>query len=220
VAVAAAMIIAAGLITWYFLMNSSGSTTGNTTVATIEPTIPAPLVKENNTRPSPAAALINIMRDRPIQKRPPRMVVANPGFEPGQTDYADNIIASDIPNASMNNIRAISTMKSPAVSGPLLRDLNGKVILDRNLVASDNNYIIVTGPNGEQTRISARFFHMLSSMNGDPEPTEYFDMMIRENTLWKSRFREWRNQLMKQASFMPSGTNFLDILELKDIIQE
>ena len=221
VAVAAAVVLAVSLISWYFVKSTQGTAGVDSKVANIKPTIPASIVKEYNTRPSPAAAVMNIAEDRPMPKRSSRPQVTNPGFEPGQTDYADYVIASDIPTASLKDVRAISTTKSPSVAGPLIRDANGKIILDRNLItAADNNYITVTGPNGEQTRISAKFFQMLSSMNGDPDPDEYFDMFMYDNSLWKLRFRDWRNKLLKQASFIPTATNFLDILELKDIIQE
>lgn len=101
-----------------------------------------------------------------------------------------------------------------------ITDPQGNIIMDENLVTTPNtHYITVTGPNGEQTKISRKFLHALSYMNEaiNPEDT---DIIIHESSLWKWMFQEWRNKLLKEPSFIPSSTNFLDILELKELLND
>ncbi|OQP51746.1 hypothetical protein A4H97_26405 [Niastella yeongjuensis] len=131
-------------------------------------------------------------------------------YQPIATSYADDVQAVDFNNAN-----------SPDVEAPLIRDAKGQVILDKKLVTSpDNCYINVTSPNGEQTRISSKFLHIISTLNQEAEPQDYFDFMMQENSLWKVRFSEWKEKFMNQASFVPTATSFTDILELKDLLIE
>jgi hypothetical protein len=107
---------------------------------------------------------------------------------------------------------------NPMVEAPLIRDANGQVILDKKLVSPDDCYITVTSPNGEQTRISSKFLHIISTINQDVEPQDEFDFMTRESSLWKIRFSEWKEKFLNQASFVPTATSLTDILELRDLL--
>lgn len=107
------------------------------------------------------------------------------------------------------------------VSAPLIRDKKGKVIMDMSLLSSSSpSYITVTGPNGEPTRISSKFANYLIYLNNDESNEEYLDFLIRNSSVWKKRFDEWRSRIMNRQSFMPSTANFFDILELQDLIRE
>ncbi len=131
-------------------------------------------------------------------------------YQPIATSYADDVPAVNFTNAN-----------SPDVEAPLIRDAKGQVILDKKLVTSpDDCYINVTSPNGEQTRISSKFLHIISTLNQEAEPQDYFDFMMQENSLWKVRFSEWKEKFMNQASFVPTANSFTDILELKDLLLE
>jgi hypothetical protein len=133
-------------------------------------------------------------------------------YQPIATSYAgtDDMQAVDFTNAN-----------SPDVEAPLIRDAKGQVILDKKLVTSpDDCYINVTSPNGEPTRISSKFLHIISTLNQEAEPQDYFDFMMQENSLWKVRFSEWKEKFMNQASFVPTANSFTDILELKDLLME
>jgi hypothetical protein len=120
------------------------------------------------------------------------------------------------------NPHVIDATEDALVAAPSIRDAKGKLIMDMSLLISQSgNYITVTGPNGEQTRISskfARFLSYLNSSNNDKE--DYLDFLIRRNYSWKYKFEEWRTKILQHASFAPSGSNFFDILELKDLIEE
>lgn len=121
--------------------------------------------------------------------------------------------------SSMDDVDVDFTKENSAtVEAPLIRDANNQVILDKKLVAPDDCYITVTSPNGEQTRISSKFLHIISTINQNVEPQDEFDFMTRESSLWKLRFSEWKEKFLNQASFVPTATSFTDILELRDLL--
>jgi len=132
-------------------------------------------------------------------------------YQPIATSYAgvDEDHAIEFTNGDMPNVEA-----------PLIRDANGQVILDKKLVAPDECYITITSPSGEQTRISSKFLHIISTLNQEAEPQDYFDFMMQENSLWKIRFSEWKEKILNQASQAPTPTSFTDILDLKDLLME
>jgi hypothetical protein len=105
------------------------------------------------------------------------------------------------------------------ISSAPITDKNGVVIRDMDVLTT-SNYIMVTGPNGQLTRISSKFASVIRYLNGDPNDTEeYIDRVIKESDTWKKRFQEWRSKI-SQSSFIPSSANFLDIIEFKDLIEE
>jgi hypothetical protein len=57
-------------------------------------------------------------------------------------------------------------------------------------------------------------------MNAGPSEDDYFGIMMKEGSLWKWLFDEWRKKLLYQDSFIPTATNFLDIMEMKEILHE
>lgn len=104
-----------------------------------------------------------------------------------------------------------------------IRNEKGDIIQDMRLVnVTENKYISVTGPNGQQTKISAKFMNLLLYLNGDSDIEEfdgYFDKNFLESLIWKSRFEDWRKKII-ETTFSPSSTNFMDILEFKDLIMK
>ena len=104
-------------------------------------------------------------------------------------------------------------------SAPIV-DANGVIIRDLDVLTTNSNYIMVTGPNGQQTRISAKFASVIRYLNSNTADTEeYLDKVIKESDTWKKRFQEWRSKI-SQSSFIPSSANFLDIIEFKNLIEE
>lgn len=108
------------------------------------------------------------------------------------------------------------------VKAPLIRDSRGRVIMDVNLLKKGSDeYIYVTGPNGEQTRVSARLLNVLIYMNNeDGSQGDYLDFIYNRSETWKKKFDGWRNKLLEQSSFVPSGNTFFDILELRELLKE
>lgn len=117
-------------------------------------------------------------------------------------------------------IQSIKNNSPISINGPSIRDNNGRIILDPDLVTApgDKNYIIVTAPNGEQTRISSKFLYLLSSMN-EPDRTDHKDLPSWIRAGWKKRFNEWKEKI-QQSSFVPSAGNFLDVFELNELIKD
>ena len=109
--------------------------------------------------------------------------------------------------------------KPIVISSPPILDKDGNVIRDMDVLTT-SNYIVVTGPNGQSTRISSKFASVIRYLNGDNDDhEEYIDKVIKESDTWKKRFQEWRNKI-SQSSFIPSSANFLDIIEFKELIEE
>ena len=79
-------------------------------------------------------------------------------------------------------------------------------------------YLTVAAPNGQPAKISAKFTDAVGFVFNN-EPTESLDMAIRSFS-WQQRFRNWSNKLMSNAAFIPAATNFLDIVELEELLKE
>jgi hypothetical protein len=220
--VAAAVVIGlVGLTAWYYL-NYIGPQNDPRVVQ--EQTMTPPVVDnekpESNNLPPVVAPADEEPREQLAQRNTEpgnrygnRSVIRQVSYYPTQYDFqsdADNYLM--VPEASPV---PLTTETTPEVEAPLIRDANGQIILDKKLITSpDNQYITITGPNGEQTRISVKFLDIISTLNADTDPQDYFNFMMYENYLWKIRFSEWRNKLMNQSA------NMMDILELKEILQE
>lgn len=221
VAIAAAILAIVGFLTWNFLNSAPDNTIVQRTLA--------PTTDNNNAdndvqvQPSLPAIDASIRGRRRTTINVARRVNAAVTLS---ADYVRNTMPEadpmdDIRHAEIDGLRAQITTLRNGIKAPLIKDASGNVIMDKSLIISrDNNYIIITCPNGEQTRISAKFLPVLTDLNATTDPAEYFDAVIRENNIWKSRFSQWRAKLMQQASFAPTANNFLDIMALKELIEE
>jgi hypothetical protein len=215
---------------WYFLNNTTDHSTANAKVVKQKA---ATATTGNNARAEKQTPPASFDSDEPMADKFDDQSMASSAATSGIADrytsrpqghriawYSDyKPIATSY--AGIDDVQAIplTNTDEPSVEAPLIRDANGKLILDKKLITSpDNCYINVTGPNGDQTRISSKFLHIISSLNDDDAPEDYFDFMLQENSLWKLRFKEWKNKFLNQE-IIPTATNF-DILELKDILQD
>ena len=119
--------------------------------------------------------------------------------------------------APLYELHTVSALQPVAVSAPPLRDKKGNIILDATLISNpDDEYIIVTGPNGKQTRISNKFLSCLGYINAGIITSDNDWRAIR----CKTQFEEWRKRLLSEPAFIPTANNFFDIFELKDLLQE
>lgn len=207
VAVAAAVMGIVGVIAWNFLRNDNNRA-ANVISKEVPPTENITVIKD----PPPAVPAVTDSSNnlpRPYYEKP----VNGRSVAAARTNVQPDYPTTDIAYSSMNNVPA-NVSPPVTVEGPPIKDASGNVVLDLKLLTTPgNNYVTVTGPNGEQTRISRKFLPMLTYLNAGIDNGEY-------NNLWKNRFREWRDKLMQQASFAPSATNFLDIMELKELLEE
>ncbi|MFM9910396.1 MAG: hypothetical protein ACKVOW_13665 [Chitinophagaceae bacterium] len=124
---------------------------------------------------------------------------------------------------ALQSFQVVDATDEASIVAPVIRDADGKIIMDMSLLTSQaNNYITVTGPNGQQTRISSKFANFLPSLNNSNivEKEEYLDLLIRQSMSWKKRFEEWRAKILQQGNFSPSCATFFDILELRELIKD
>ncbi|HUR11334.1 MAG TPA: hypothetical protein VM012_08190, partial [Flavitalea sp.] len=121
---------------------------------------------------------------------------------------------------SAGTVSTVAAISPISISAPLIRDATGNVVLDKQLLkaGSDDHYIKVTSPNGQQTRISDKFLEVLHYMNTQDNDNPLFENAERRQ--WKLRINEWKSKLLQQAGFFPSNNNFLGIMELKDLIED
>jgi hypothetical protein len=195
------------------------------------------IVKENNTTTTPAIIPIDRTEDNgQIKKQPDATVIDPPSAaknnravlaekintvavqntKKGKNDGAEDYI---IAYAKVN--RPVSYLEQPVVvRGPVLRDENGVPYMDINLLSNNSNYLLIAGPNGQLTRISAKFANVIQFINGgDDQVEENLDRILRESGAWKERFQQWRDKI-KKSGYLPAPGNFLDILEFKELIEE
>jgi hypothetical protein len=222
IAAAAAMVLLT-LGAWYFLdNNNSGDVANITPPTTTNSSTPSkakvrsadieigerPVEREQLSQKPLAALTDNDIINRKYGNRHGARRAAWYDYQPIATSYS-----------SMDEVNVDFTKENTAtVEAPLIRDANNQVILDKKLISPDDCYITVTSPNGEQTRISSKFLHIISTINQNVEPQDEFDLMTRESSLWKLRFSEWKEKFLNQASFVPTATSFTDILELRDLL--
>jgi hypothetical protein len=136
--------------------------------------------------------------------------------------YADNLSNRDDGNHFRRPLRkvpikaAFTGMESISIAARPILDARGQVIFYPKIVLSDDGqHIDITAPNGQQTRISSKFINVLLYLNTNE--AESYDDDSLESEMWQKKFDEWRTTIM-QNSFIPSSTNFFDIMELKELV--
>lgn len=146
-------------------------------------------------------------------------VIPKTKVTPNEVDY----IEPSLKAVALQSFQVVDATLQASITAPIIRDANGKIIMDMSLLTSQaSNYITVTGPNGQQTRISSKFANFLPSLNNSNivEKEEYLDLLIRQSMSWKKRFEEWRAKILQQGNFSPSCATFFDILELRELIKD
>lgn len=196
----------------YFLGPGISSTTKNST-AKLTPSLP-----DANTVPPSATDKAGNNKPTPVILDPSLASLSpNPIKRLVQPSYRNTRNGRNVRHKSLNPVLAANASSSISVTAPPIYDDNGNIIMDESLVsAPDENYIIVTSPNGEQTKISRKFLKMLTALNRGKDNS----YLNAENFQWKMRFEEWRSKLLQQASYIPTANNFLDIMDLKEMLQD
>ena len=111
------------------------------------------------------------------------------------------------------NEQSISVTPRPILAA------NGELIQDKSVINPHNEkYISITAPNGQQTKISSRLINAMHYLTASGPEQGTDDMMDTENT-WQERIHQWRAKLL-QSAFVPSSGNFLDILEMTELVDE
>lgn len=221
VAVAAVLLVIAG--TWWWF---NSSTDQNLTASLPETIIPQKSSgSEKIPPPTPMAG--SITPANKIALSVPQKLLNNvlstqeeSDIKTAQTDTP----AAEIDATAVNDelIRTADATPEAGIDAPLIRDGRGKLIMDLSLLTTaGGKYINITGPNGEQTKISSKFASYLMYLRGSSSKSEeYLEMIFRSGNTWKKRFEAWRVKMMQSPDFIPSSMNFMDILELKELLKE
>jgi hypothetical protein len=227
---AAAAIVTALLLGggWYFANQNKQIDIASVKETNATPPVVINPEKENNTfvensskQPVPDIAIAPANKKTTINN----IIVAN-NNDINKADKASKKISDYNPEkdyvltyAKVN--RPPSYFEQPVIiNGPILRDENGLPYRDIGVLTNEGRYLVVAGPNGQMTRISAKFASVIQFINGsDDQVEENLDKVLRESGIWKQRFQEWRNKI-KKAGYLPAPGNFLDILEFKALIEE
>src|SRR2546429_299724 len=170
---AAAIIACISFATWYFF--------NHTVIPAVAQQQSSAAVAKNKTEPDPpSTSSITVPDDeQPVkelaQKSPePITRYSSQSVSGSNAYYLSDYTPIATTYAGLHDEQAIHFSTPPTIAAPLIRDECGQIILDKNLITSpDDCYITITGPNGEQTRISSKFVHIISSLNADTEPPEY-----------------------------------------------
>jgi hypothetical protein len=79
-------------------------------------------------------------------------------------------------------------------------------------------YLTIAAPNGQPARISAKLTDGLNYIFNN-ESTETMDQALR-SIAWRIRFSNWSNKLLSSTGFIPTASNFMDIVELEELLKE
>jgi len=133
----------------------------------------------------------------------------------GQSFTGASLNENVLPYALVSNPETLHPVAM--ISAPPVTVRKEDLLIITGLPAS-GNYLMVEGADGKLTRISAKFSNLIGLLTDSDEPETDLDK-IQTNSNWKERFREWRNKI-RESSYIPASANFLDIMELKDLILE
>jgi hypothetical protein len=148
-----------------------------------------------------------------------------------EKDYSAYNAVKDNPHVSQKDSNEARVIKYAIINTPSYNEnpitirfsptLTEKsaVIRNMDILTANSNYLVVAGPDGQLTKISAKFANVIRYLNSEDGAEENQDNAGKESGVWKKRFREWRNKI-SQSTFIPSSVNFLDLMELKELIEE
>lgn len=103
-----------------------------------------------------------------------------------------------------------------------LQNSNGETPQDVTLInnTAANSYFTITGPDGQPVRVSAKLAGFINYLNNDNLDTkENIEIIIQESSKWRATFAAWKQKMINN-SIAPSLTNFMDIIELSNVLEE
>jgi hypothetical protein len=96
-------------------------------------------------------------------------------------------------------------------------DDNGTIIRNMDPSLANTEYMILNCPNGKTTRASVKMADALRYLYSEADTDDPAAKATNENKPWKKRLQDWRNKIIS-AHFIPASNNFLDIIDLKDLL--
>ena len=117
--------------------------------------------------------------------------------------------------------KAEDLAQDPAIGNKeKLQTANGETPMDIALMNTPNTYISITGPDGQTIKVSAKFSNLIGYLTDkNPELQENLDVIIKESAKWKNTFAKWRDKMTNNV-VAPSLSNFMDIMELSNVLEE
>jgi hypothetical protein len=116
-----------------------------------------------------------------------------------------------------NEVAEMAT--SPANTNEKLQNSNGQTPMDIGMMNSPNTYISITGPDGQSVKVSSKFSNLIEYLKGNnTDSLENIDVIINESAKWRATFAAWRDK-MNHSGATPSLTNFMDIVELSNVLE-
>lgn len=205
IAAAAAVLIFIGLTAFFLFFNNSASNKG-TTLTTV---------------PGPAFIPPNIIPEATVKNNDQQILATNEtqsqaGRNNGYRRHSDDQRSKGPSPKTINASELIQDRydESIEVYAPLITDESGDIVTNPELLLDSNEqYITVTSPNGEQTRISAKFLGLLDKLYNRSQ-------RAHDEAVWDNKFENWRKKLIVETEFMPASGNYMDILELKELLME
>ncbi len=203
-ATAAAILAIVGLGTFFLFFNNPKNTTATTLTTVPNPSMVSPetLVKD---KPSTGDKMI---------------LAANQSSEERSSNIRRryrNIRQNSGPKARIINANEYlqdNEEETIRVVAPLITDESGNIISDPELILDPNEqYITVTSPNGAKTKISAKFMGLLDKLYGNSQ-------RAHDEAVWNTKFENWKKALLQETTFIPASGNYMDILELKELLME
>lgn len=125
--------------------------------------------------------------------------------------------------AYVENTDVITLAQNPAaLKAEKLQNANGQIPEDFTVVnnSAANTYVTIAGPDGHAVRVSSKLAALVNYLTeGNPETQENIEVIIKESAKWRATFAGWREK-MTNNNVAPSLTNFMDIIELSNVLEE
>lgn len=210
--VAAAVIVVALLSITAWVLNNKPATEGSELVVnTKQPAITAGTPKVNTP--------INNNPSTITQQTQNANAVTTTAVSKANSESAVNNLPGP---AYIGNTDVITLAQNPATArAEKLQNSNGETPQDIALLnnSTANTYITITGPDGQAVKVSSKLAALVSYLTDNPDTQENIEIIIKESAKWRATFATWREK-MTNNSIAPSLTNFMDIIELSNVLEE
>jgi hypothetical protein len=106
------------------------------------------------------------------------------------------------------------------VNNEKLQTASGQTPMDISLMNTPNTYISITGADGQTVKVSSKFSNLIGYLTEkNSGAQENLDIIIQESAKWRTIIAGWRAK-MSNNSIAPSLVNFMDIIELGEVLED
>ncbi len=208
---AAAASVIAIITTAIFLVTRNSAKDANNLTASV-----TPQSKQQKTFDA-AAEKTTLPASATQEKKLPSNNFVNPKVKKATPFTEEKIFATDYLQGNQPEDFALNPANEKVEK---LQTVSGETPMDIALMNTPNAYISITGPDGQPLKVSAKFSSVINFLNDrSPEAQENIDVIIKESAKWKATFAKWREK-MTNNMVAPSLYNFMDIIELSDVLEE